>query len=210
MRSRALLSTIAAAGLWLLSTGSASAVTLNVAANGLTATASNYACDTGYSNCLIQRVLELDAPASVTGTIEIDTALSVAYIDFQLGSAVFAPLVIDESAVTLENVHFTGTVPIAVYGGTVAQLGPGSGTASGTANGVAFSVLPTIYAFTCSSLTEAGQCGVQFGPAGYGSIGGHHYVNTFNVLTTPAVPEPMAGLLVLVGLAGLARRARRV
>lgn len=105
MRGRALRSMIAAAGLWLLSAASASAVTLDVVANGLTALASNYTCD--------GRSASIPRPRSLIS-----------------------------------------------------------------------------------------------GPAGYGNIGGHDYVNTFNVLVTP-VPEPMAGLLVLVGLAGLARRVRR-
>ncbi len=207
MRARAALSIVAAAGLWVLSTVPASAVTLTVLDNGLTALSANYACPTGYTNCSTQRDLQLGAPADVTGTIEINAALTTAYIDFQLVSATFTPLAAG-SAVTFENVSYTGTVPISAFGASVFQLGPGTGSVTGTANGVPFAVSPSIFNLNCSNITAAGQCGVQFGVAGFGAISGHYFVNTFNVLVTP-VPEPAAAVLVIAGLAGLVRRVRR-
>lgn len=200
---------LALVGLLTFTASTAGAVTLSVVSGGLTNINQNYACAAGAALCPFPPAIFLENEVSATGTFTIDAALTSATVLLHLDLFRFDHYDPSPDGVTFSDVTYSAVIPIAVYGGTVFQAGIGTGTITGNANGSPFSVVnPQITNLTCSSLTQAGQCGIQFGENGY-TLLGYDFVNTFNVLVTPAlVPEPALTLLVLAGLAGLVARAR--
>jgi hypothetical protein len=201
-----LVRSLAVAGILWLTATTASAVTLTVIDGGLTNPDQNYACLAGAALCQFPPALFLDAPAAATGSITLNAALTSAsevldidFVRFNLDNPT-------PNDTDFTDLAYTATIPIAVYGGTVFQAGIASGSISGFANGTPFVVTPQITNFTCGSVTSPTQCGIQFGENGF-TVLGLDFAHTFNVLVTP-VPEPALGLLVLVGLVGLAARAR--
>jgi len=198
---------LALVGLLTFTASTAGAVTLNVVGGGLTNINQNYACAAGAALCPFPPAIFLEDEVYATGTFTLNAALTSATVLLHLDMFRFDHYDPSPDGVTFTDVTYSAVIPIAVYGGTVFQAGVGTGTITGNANGSPFSVVnPQITNLTCSSVTQAGQCGLQFGENGY-TLLGYDFVNTFNVNVTP-VPEPALTLLLLAGLAGLVARAR--
>jgi hypothetical protein len=209
MLRRWLSKSFMAAGLWALSTTGAWALSLTITSGGLTAANANYGCPTGSALCQTNADFALSAPASATGTIDINAAGTIATINLYVSNAVFAPTGAG-SPITFAAATYSGTVNVLSGAGFVSSVGPGAGSLSGTVDGSPFSVSPSISILNCTLSGGTALCGIAFGKAGFTNVAAHDWVHTFNVTasTTP-VPEPASALLVLFGVAGMLVRTRR-
>lgn len=206
MATRWLNGALVAAGLWVLSTTGAWAITLQIVGGGLTATNLNYGCATGSISCQVQSNYDLASAVTASGTIDINAAGTIATISLYVDSVTFNPQG-SGSPITFSAMTYTGTAPIFTAGSTISGLGPGTGTVSGDVNATPFSANPSIFNLNCAFPGGTGQCGLTFGRTGFTNIAGEDWVHTFNVNVT--VPEPATALLAALGVAGLLLRSRR-
>ena len=194
------------AALLALATPGVQASTLNVVGGGLEAGNLNYGCPTAPGTCsgaAQDYTLATNAVALGTITInpagtEIDIALTVAVANFSGsgGPISFGPVTY--------LAHLSG--PSVITTPTSIDSGFGTGTVSGNVNGNPFSIAAASVGISCTYPGGVGQCGVNFGEGGFSNVLGHDWRHQFNV--TVALPEPTTALLIALGLAGLAIRAR--
>lgn len=201
------------AGLLALSTASSQALTLDVTGGGLEADNANYGCPTAPGTCSVAaRDYLLTSDALATGTIDINVAGDIIDIELHVASAVFTgsggPIAFGPITylATLSGASVS-TTPIGPGTGGI-DSGFGTGSVSGDVNGSPFAVAAASVSISCDYPGGTGQCGISFGESGFTNVEGRDWRHTFNV-TVQALPEPTAGLLVALGLAGLALRARR-
>jgi hypothetical protein len=201
------------AGLFVLATAPAQAVTLNVVSGGLEATnASNYGCPTAAGTCsLAQRDYALSADALATGTITVNALGTIIDIALYVPSATFTGT---GGPVTFGPVTYLATLSAGVV---TTPIGPGvggissgfgTGSVSGTVNGNPFAVSPNV-SISCSYPGGTGQCGISFGESGFTNVVGRDWRHQFDVTVVAALPEPTTALLVALGLVGLALRSRK-
>ena len=205
--------TVLIAGLLALATTGAQAVTLNITAGGMEATNANYGCPTAPGTCVLAaRDYSLVAPAIAIGQIVINPAGTVVAISLSVTSATFSgpggPISFGPATylATLSGPSVV-TTPIGPGTGGISS-GFGTGSVSGSANATAFAVSPNV-SISCNYPGGTGQCGITFGEAGFTNVIGHDWRHTFNVTVVQSIPEPTTGLLVVLGLAGLALRSHR-
>jgi hypothetical protein len=193
------------AGLLAFSATAAQALTLNVTSGGLEAGNANYGCPTGAGTCtLAQRNYSLTSDFPAVGTININDAGTILTINLAIGGATFdtSPA---GSPISFAAGGYQATLTNFSANPTAILFGFGTGSAYGTANGNAFAVSPSV-SISCSFPGGVGQCGVSFGESGFTNVEGHDWLHTFNL--TVELPEPTTGLLIGLGLVGLALRAR--
>lgn len=204
------------AGLFALLTTSAQAVTLNIVSGGLgTNVAATYGCPTAAGNCsLAQRDESLLADATAVGSITVNGAGTVVGISLFVGTANFngtgGPISFGPATylATLSGASVI-TTPIGPGTGGISS-GLGTGTITGNVNGNPFSIPSASVSISCSYPGGTGQCGISFGENGFSNVLGHDWRHQFDVTVVAALPEPTTALLVALGLAGLARRSRKI
>jgi hypothetical protein len=80
---------------------------------------------------------------------------------------------------------------------------------TGDVNGSPFAIAAASVSISCDYPGGTGQCGISFGESGFSNVLGNDWRHMFNVTVQAVpVPEPTTGLLIGLGLAGLALRAR--
>ena len=191
-----------AAALLALPTAGAQALTLNIVGGGQEAGNLNYGCPTASGTCgEAARDYSLTAPAAATGSISINDDGTILSIEILSAGSIFDTTPAG-SPVSFANVVYEASLTTFGTSPGSIDFGFGTGSVSGTVNGNPFSVSPSV-SITC---LYPGQCGITFGEGGFTNVLGHDWMHTFNV--TVVVPEPAHALLVALGLAGLALRAR--
>ena len=198
---------LAIAGLWLVATTGAGAVTLSVFSGGLSAPNLNYGCPAGAANCSISKDYQLVGLAVATGTVVINPAGTVATISLSIAGATFNPIG-PGLPITFGPTTYTGTVSGLISTPSSAFGGGGAGAVAGTVNALAFSETPTV-SINCSYPGGTGTCGIGFGRTGFTDDAGHDWVHTFDLTVISLVPEPTVALLVAFGVAGLVVIGRR-
>jgi hypothetical protein len=201
-------------GFLAFSTAGAHALTLNVIGGGLEAANQNYGCPTAPGTCSeAARDYLLTSDALATGTIDINAAGDIIDIELHVASAVFngsgGPITFSTVTyqATLSGPSVSTTPVTPGTPGTGANSGIGTGSVAGGANASPFAVAAASVIISCDYPGGTGQCGISFGESGFSNVEGHDWRHTFNV-TVQALPEPTTGLLLALGLAGLALRAR--
>ncbi|MEX2208881.1 MAG: hypothetical protein WEF50_21910 [Myxococcota bacterium] len=201
------------AGLLAFSTPGAQALTLNVIGGGLEADNANYGCPTAPGTCSVAaRDYLLTSDALATGTININAAGDIIDIELHVAGATFTGT---GGPITFGPVTYLATLsgpsvsttPVGPGTGGI-DSGFGTGSVSGDVNGSPFAVVAAAVSITCEYPGGTGQCGISFGESGFTNVEGRDWRHTFNV-SVQALPEPTAGLLVVLGLTALALRLRR-
>lgn len=212
------------AGVLAFSTTNASALTLAITGGGLDATES-FGCPESVPACsLTASDYSLESSSGVFGQIIVDETGPAAEVRVSL---FLADATFDGPGgpIHFESVSYSATMS-GFYASTT-FVGPGTGSIDrgfgpsrvfGRANDIPFDLgdAPWINIVCSYPGGTTGQCGISFGADLFGAVGfmnllGQDWVHTFDLDVQglpPPVTEPVTALLLALGFAGLALRAR--